>query len=201
VKVAPTAESDAGGKNKKANSDDSTVKTNTPANGAANQEKITEKPTKPADFAFSPTAEQTPSNTTDRTLNTIAHGARLYRGLHKIHKGSSRLVSVLAPQWDIDDWKEGDEDFDDDDEDEDEEKYESDDDVSKPTTTETSSKNEKTIVVSKKEVSGSDSEDGSAQKSVVAEVAGRSLVKRYKDWSRYVIWAIMIMFPLLFMRM
>jgi hypothetical protein len=96
VKVVATVESDAVGKNKKANNDILIVITNAPANGAANQEKIIAKPTKLANLAASPTTKQTSSNTIDCTLNTIAHGARLYRGLHKIYKGSSRLVSVLA---------------------------------------------------------------------------------------------------------
>jgi hypothetical protein len=178
-----------------------------------------------------------------------------------LHRGSSHLVKVLAPQWDIGDWEDGDEDFsddDDDDQDEDEgndsddntdnvdEKNDSDNDVEKqmgdnnqghqtpnldeksamkgiatagsrniatlktpkpqselaskktePLPKSTSSKT--ATVINEKEVSPNDSEQGSVQKPVEPAAGGRNLKIRYKDWSRYIIWGIMILFPLLFM--
>ncbi|KUJ11328.1 uncharacterized protein LY89DRAFT_242512 [Mollisia scopiformis] len=210
---------------------------------APDSEKVSTTPSQDPAESKAPVpapAGQSPLSKTDRTLNTVAHGARLYKGLHRLHRGSSRLVSVLAPQWDIDDWQEGDEDFsddDDDDNDEDEEKYESDDEQDtkhEAASSELSSatkglahstasniptmntprsqieisekKSEpaaalpqpkKTAVVNEKEVSGSDLDNGSLEKS--GPEGGKNLQKKYKDWSRYIIWAIMILFPLLFM--
>ena len=183
---------------------------------------------------------------TDRAFDTVAKGARAYTGFRRFHRGSSALIGVLAPQWDIGDWQDGDEDFsdDDDDDDGDEEKYDSDDndnetdekhghaqdsnaemnsaakDLANSTASNIASTNAqrprviteekpsasakdgtpeavKSPVITEKEVPASDLEKSSAEKPAVVE--GKSLEKRYKDWSRYIIWVIMILFPFLFM--
>jgi hypothetical protein len=180
----------------------------------------------------------------DRALHTAAKGARLYRGLHRLHRGSSRLISVLAPQWDINDIEDGDEEVSDysDDDDEDEEKYDSDDEKDREVhqegvsnvigqadskgianatvanigtlktpkaqadtvekaakiTTDKEHQAKKATIISEKEVSRSDLEKSSLEKPVDAAMEGRDLKKRYTDWSRYVIWFIIILFPLLF---
>jgi hypothetical protein len=205
---------------------------------ASNTTESTPRPSTPA--------SPNPPSKIDRTFNTVAHGARLYRGLHRIHRGTSRLISVLAPQWDIDDWQDGDEDFsdNDDDDEEDDERYDSDDNendekhdadsedtrgernaaakgVATSTATNIASLNpprsraeisekktestantspptsDKTPVITEKEVPAGDIEKSSSENP--AAVEGKNLERRYKDWSRYIIWAIMIMFPFLFM--
>lgn len=181
-----------------------------------------------------------------------------------LHRGSSRLVSVLAPEWDIDGLENGDEeisdDDDDDDDDEDEERYDSDDDDNntddkngennkddretregssnlmdmgksgskgianaavsnigtvktpraqpaaiKPAPVIITSKeyqSEKVAVLNEKEIVGSDLEKGSLEKPPADSGAeGRNLTRNYKDWSRYIIWGIIIVFPLLFVGM
>lgn len=184
---------------------------------------------------------------TDQALNTAAKGARFYRGLHQLHKGSSRLISILAPELDIGDLKDGDEEISDDDDDDDDEQYESDDEkngaahgsqgtastnanaaskeiattaaanmktskatkqlpssveemaAKKSIDNNTSDKAKSPVVVSERELSFSDLEKCSFEKPVDAATEDKSLRKHYKDWSRYIIYAIMMLFPLLFM--
>lgn len=211
-----------------------TAKVVAPENITSNTTENTSKP--------STQAAPAPLSKTDSALNTAAHGARLYTGLRRLHRGSSKLISVLAPQWDIDDWQDGDEDFSDDEDGDDddgeaEEKYDSDDDEEQnsgdmhaaakdmtnsaatniaslntprpqPRTeisekkAEANAKNipsmpEKSPVICEKEIPAGDAEKLSPEKT--SAVGEKSLHKRYKDWSRYIIWAIMILFPLLFM--
>lgn len=196
---------------------------------------------------------------TDRALDSATRGARIYRGLRMLHRGSSRLVGVLAPEWDIDGLEDGDEEIsdDDDDDDEDEERYDSDEDNNddngnnekndkddkdnqrgsssllgmgksesqgianaavsnigtlktprvqpaainpKPATiAKKGNQSDKAAVLSEREIIESDLEKGSLEKpSANAATEGRNLTRNYKDWSRYVIWGIIIIFPLLF---
>lgn len=216
-----------------------TVTTSTTETSA---EKISDKTSQDSP---KPTEPSVPSKT-DRALDSAVKGARLYRGLHRLHRGSSRLISVLAPEWDINDWQEGDEEISDDDDDDYEEEYDSDDEndrdasesrgmtntdvnaaskeigtaaaanvatlktprqqsdivdskaVDKPIDIKNAEK-VKLPIVNEKELPASDPGKDSLEKPADAATEGRSLHQHYKDWSRYIIYAIMMLFPLLFM--
>ena len=214
---------------------------------AVNAKETTSEALEPADSAkTSDLTEPTVAITTskaDSALITAAKGARLYRGFHRLHRGSSRLINAIASEWDINDIEDDDEELSDDsDDDDDEEKYDSDDDmdvdvhqegasnvigqteskansnsivtniatlrtpgaqadtIEKPAKDKVDKEpeSEKTTIISEKEVSGIDTEEGSLEKPVDAATEGRDLKRRYTDWSRYVVWAMIILFPLLF---
>jgi hypothetical protein len=189
-------------------------------------------------------AEATTTSKTGRTLGTVTTGARLYKGLHRLHRGSSRLIGVLAPEWDINDIEEDDEEISDysDGDEENEEEYDSDNDSDREShykavsndvgqtgskefanaavanigvlttlsvqvnaretapkvTTGKETQPKKATITRKREISEIDPEVASPEQPVNAATEGRDLKKRYTDWSRYVIWTIILLFPLLF---
>jgi hypothetical protein len=57
---------------------------------------------------------------------------------------------------------------------------------------------EKDTITNEKEILDNDLESGASLEPIPSEMGAKSLKKRYKDWSQYIVWSIMISFPILF---